>query len=1413
MKEVKLKITPELDAAKLKADLEAALKSGVKGLDGFKDIGKSFEAMRGAAEQMAAAMKTAAAAATDFKKAAESANQSSKSSKSSGSSNPTDKNFPNNLGAYSPRGARRMMSPEARVYQQLVDRQNRLKITEGFRKTDPDLFTDPGEVRKRNEKLLRERERAAKKIADEQANVQRLAEAKSRKLQYSEALRQTNPELFVDPGAARKAQERQRAKALAEQQRIAQMSHGERFLHSYDTSSRTARDLLTPRGLASAGIDRLAPALGLSTEAAAGLGAALGTAMPIMGALVSGATAIADRIMAANAAGRSFADNTMRVSRILGNSFGESALTNTLLSATGNGDNPFSTITLNQIQSYMAQIEEVKAGKRKGNEQLALFSNAMFKLGIDSHRGDGSLKNVNDIIKDAAVALQGVQGSQRSAYVQDFAGLFGQDFANIIGLGPRLIDRLERSATLLDEKTTSQVSNRRLEETAVTTANVNAFNVAVSNAIGPIETFGQTLLGQAAAFGATQLNAFNRLSPQELGIGQMALNAVGMAAPGGIAPLLASFLGIRATSMQHDAANDRAAAADARDRQPNLRKGDETALDRDINAMNDRLRAFKANAGKLDAETSQTIKQYKSDIKDLEDALKNNVITSREQFAVVAQTNPEIAKAYETYKRLTEGIHGATLEVSAFNAQYAKTADTHAKLVDATANLEVARANAMQENAKGVTNFTRRYADRAEKYDSIKDDIERLDALAASYVNKQVNVATGKVVTTKAGAAPGKKGGPSASQTVEKAYWNTQRAAYAEQLANQRAAAKPNQGTIARQNLARINSDLADQRYAYLSGGGGGMVSGTRTAVQTEIRNIRVQRGLSKAEKARREKDLKQLLAMEEDMAQEGMDMVQNLMYDTLEGAVRDIADRIHGGEFGEGLAQKEAARQKLQSGSMAAREVMGDLTMRGMKETGVFDNPYSAFALTQQRLMAGLSADLRAKQSAYIASGGTDQDAQKGMALSGAKLQDLPLAMDKEFRRLRTVMDASQEERLTVKMLVDYDLVPPDITKIMGEKKKLDDLVKNMLNPTSTIKNTPNGAVSVAPSAGDVATARYQGMYKKALEDQINAIVPDGAALAGMVQKALDEKGAASGMFALISRHLNENFAKDFAGGIKLPSIPEIIMGVDDNTKVTVAADKKAALEAKFADQFKDLNAKGELALVELEKVAAVNVQLAAKQQAGQLASDQLTDLEAEGQAKVDITDLKLGALSGVDRLQRAIEAGIPNLTISRTATVNVSTTTRQINRLEKDDIVVPSGGGGGGGRVNSPVKSYTPSVAGSRATGGPSGRAIGGPVTRDRMYWVGENGPELFMPHATGSIINDAMSRRIGNSMTQPLDLNHLRPAPSVYNNHINIDARGSSSPTQVVSATTRAARQLFISDDPLIRDRNYNRRRGIF
>jgi len=64
-------------------------------------------------------------------------------------------------------------------------------------------------------------------------------------------------------------------------------------------------------------------------------------------------------------------------------------------------------------------------------------------------------------------------------------------------------------------------------------------------------------------------------------------------------------------------------------------------------------------------------------------------------------------------------------------------------------------------------------------------------------------------------------------------------------------------------------------------------------------------------------------------------------------------------------------------------------------------------------------------------------------------------------------------------------------------------------------------------------------------------------------------------------------------------------------------------------------------------------------------------------------------------------------------------------------DSLLGGSSGSGGGGLASA--------IAG--LLGGSPGRATGGPVSPGRAYWVGERGPELFVPTASGNVAAPAV------------------------------------------------------------------------
>ena len=110
----------------------------------------------------------------------------------------------------------------------------------------------------------------------------------------------------------------------------------------------------------------------------------------------------------------------------------------------------------------------------------------------------------------------------------------------------------------------------------------------------------------------------------------------------------------------------------------------------------------------------------------------------------------------------------------------------------------------------------------------------------------------------------------------------------------------------------------------------------------------------------------------------------------------------------------------------------------------------------------------------------------------------------------------------------------------------------------------------------------------------------------------------------------------------------------------------------------------------------------------------------------------------AGAERAGRAIEGAL--LKAVRTGRIGFEDL-RRVALSVMDEIASASlkgglealfGGSGGGGSGN--MQGLVNLLA-SLFSGSP-GRATGGPVSPGRPYWVGERGPELFVPTASGSV-----------------------------------------------------------------------------
>lgn len=133
------------------------------------------------------------------------------------------------------------------------------------------------------------------------------------------------------------------------------------------------------------------------------------------------------------------------------------------------------------------------------------------------------------------------------------------------------------------------------------------------------------------------------------------------------------------------------------------------------------------------------------------------------------------------------------------------------------------------------------------------------------------------------------------------------------------------------------------------------------------------------------------------------------------------------------------------------------------------------------------------------------------------------------------------------------------------------------------------------------------------------------------------------------------------------------------------------------------------------------------------------------------DMLEGPLGA--GADRAGRAIEGALlravrtGKLGFDDLKAVALQAMTEIAAASFRSGLQQIGGGGGAAGGL----------AAGLLALfGGAPGRATGGPVSPGRPYWVGERGPELFVPTASGSVTTPAQTGGGGRDVRVSITVN---------------------------------------------------------
>ncbi|OAN64842.1 hypothetical protein [Sphingomonas sp. TDK1] len=126
----------------------------------------------------------------------------------------------------------------------------------------------------------------------------------------------------------------------------------------------------------------------------------------------------------------------------------------------------------------------------------------------------------------------------------------------------------------------------------------------------------------------------------------------------------------------------------------------------------------------------------------------------------------------------------------------------------------------------------------------------------------------------------------------------------------------------------------------------------------------------------------------------------------------------------------------------------------------------------------------------------------------------------------------------------------------------------------------------------------------------------------------------------------------------------------------------------------------------------------------------------------------------AGVDKAGKTIEATL--LRAARTGKIGFDDLARVALKVlgeiarASGGVGFPAAGSGGGGGIEGMVLSLLGGLLGA------PGRATGGPVSPGRPYWVGERGPELFVPTSAGQVAADARGAGGGRDMRVSITVN---------------------------------------------------------
>lgn len=1047
-----------------------------------------------------------------------------------------------------------------------------------------------------------------------------------------------------------------------------------------------------------AGASGLSESLAGAAGSAGMIGAGIGVAVVALGAAVDLAKKFADALREGYDVGRELSLSQLRLQRILGTNAQDSAVMQGLLAATGNAGNVFSTITLNQIQSMMAQSQLIASGAMKPNRQYEQFAISLSEAGINPTDIGTKMKNIVDVIGYMSSYYDTLkdQPLKRSMVTQQFAGLFGQDFANIIGLGKDFVTGIMAISNVSKDvaDANQKAANSVLASSAMRERAEAELSQVIFRAGAPLEAALNNLianisLGAAKMFGDVE-KAWTGFA-DSIGLGKQGAGSgdrqLGFMALPYIGPALYQLSELSRTGKEE-------------------------------------LDKRKADAAASISVYSGGTNQTATGVVSMADFRK----TVGSQFA--SRVNPDDAAkaAINEYSAVvdefvTRGLKGVTADVMKnFKSMTPVQIAAQLKLIPGAnifgdAELQNA-ANAISKEieARGILG---QYQALADKQKLAADTLKELTKATNDY-DAAVKRRNASVMSTYQKEFDAVQAGTTAYESLFDAIYKSDKQT--------------------RDNQAKDGVSFAGGRSAK-------QVAADLVRLQNEERRLAAQ-----AVDISNSKKVSETTKVNRDIRlQSAAELRKSLGIAPGEAINIDNVDRVSG---------KGGLTEKQKNALAAALEARQDAQLQIAKR--IQDT-------IQKGGMAGLAIN---KEALADETGKTLQDAAGGIlsAVDSVNLGSVDASISRKFSLADKILEglAFDAGRLSgdaqAKALAD-------IQKIQGDYANLIMAAGDM---QSQIKLTPNMVITpnVLVDSGMIDKKVFE-----ATKQEGTTVTQRGVTVA----KYYDQMGAEGNQ----------------------------ITGILENKALTSAQQLQAIIDAQLAniglgagggtqDIVKNLSLK--FSIDEEASVASARADLEA---AIQKARDDVSGV-------VDITiDAKMNddsVSAEANRVRQDLQASIDSLggkVYDVVQTINV----KYVVNVSPPNIPAPN--------VTAPPSTYTPPPpVPPPGVSGPSsvpGYASGGVVYPGTISWVGEKGPELFVPSMSGRILSaeQSIAAMRNSAMFAPPYQSAPRIQPSTittssyyYQPAVNLSITGVSEPRQVEKAAKRAA--AFLSDTPIVQGR---------